>query len=202
MDEQVLRSLIKWPSVPECKGWLALDRRGIWRMRNEYAQANHLAGEPIKHEGLISFIERNFATNEEGEWFFQNGPQRVYVDLDYTPFIARLYPDNGTYALRTTSGIPFTPKQCFMDENGQIIFIADLEIQSTPSQQEAKNISFEKINKAVYILLHDHDLELFSGSAELQFACGELGYWNWQNQNIAVESIRTTDIKKNYFNLP
>ena len=58
MDEQVLRSLIKWPSVPECKGWLALDRRGIWRMRNEFAQANHLAGEAIKHEGLIAFIER------------------------------------------------------------------------------------------------------------------------------------------------
>lgn len=193
MDEQVLRSLIKWPSVPECKGWLALDRRGIWRMRHEFAQANHLAGEPIKHEGLIAFIERNFAHNEKGAWFFQNGPQRVFVDLDYTPFIARFYPENHSYKLKTTSGIVFTPQQCFMDENGQIIFLANLEIEDA---------SFEKVNKPVHILLHDHDLGIFSETAELQYACGELGHWNWHNQKIVVESTRSKDIKKLYCNLP
>jgi hypothetical protein len=193
MDEQVLRSLIKWPSVPECKGWLAFDRRGIWRMRNEFAQANHLAGEPIKHEGLIAFIERNFAHNEKGAWFFQNGPQRVFVDLDYTPFIARFYPENHSYKLKTTSGIVFTPQQCFMDENGQIIFLANLEIEDA---------SFEKVNKTVHILLHDHDLGIFSETAELQYACGELGHWNWHNQKIAVESTHSKDIKKLYCNLP
>jgi hypothetical protein len=193
MDEQVLRSLIKWPSVPECKGWLALDRRGIWRMRNEFAQANHLAGEAIKHEGLITFIERNFAHHENGEWFFQNGPQRVYVDLDYTPFIARFYPEKQGYILKTTSEIIFTPEQCFMDENGQIIFLAELEIEDN---------SFQKTNKPVHILLHDHDLGIFSETAELQYACGELGHWNWLNQKIMVESIRSNDIKKIYCNLP
>jgi len=40
MDEQVLRSLIKWPDVPDCFGWLALDRRGQWRMRDEFSQQN------------------------------------------------------------------------------------------------------------------------------------------------------------------
>lgn len=193
MDEQVLRSLIKWPSVPECKGWLTLDRRGIWRMRNEFAQANHLAGEAIKHEGLIAFIERNFAHHENGEWFFQNGPQRVFVDLDYTPFIARFYPEKQGNILKTTSGMTFTPEQCFMDEHGQIIFLAELEIEDS---------SFQKTNKAVHILLHDHDLGIFSETAELQYACGELGYWNWLNQKIMVESIRSNDIKKIYCNLP
>jgi len=193
MDEQVLRSLIKWPSVPECKGWLALDRRGIWRMRNEFAQANHLAGEAIKHEGLIAFIERNFAHHENGEWFFQNGPQRVFVDLDYTPFIARFYPEKQGHILKTTSGMTFTPEQCFMDEHGQIIFLAELEIEDS---------SFQKTNKAVHILLHDHDLGIFSETAELQYACGELGHWNWLNQKIMVESIRSNDIKKIYCNLP
>lgn len=202
MDEQVLRSLIKWPSVPECKGWLALDRRGTWRMRNEFAQANHLPGEPIKHEGLIAFIERNFACNKTGEWFFQNGPQRVFVDLDYTPFIARFYPENHSYTLKTTSGILFTPKQCFMDENGQIIFLAELEIEDASNGQDVKNITFQKINKTVHILLHDHDLGIFSETAELQYAYGELGYWNWRNQKIPVESTRSKDIKKLYCNLP
>ena len=77
MDEQVIRSLIKWPDVPVCHGWLAFDRRGIWRMRNEYAQAHNLPGDAIRHEGLIHFIQRNLAHNESGEWFFQNGPQRL-----------------------------------------------------------------------------------------------------------------------------
>ena len=44
MDEQVLRSLIKWPNVPDCFGWLALDRRGQWRMVDEFAQQNQLSG--------------------------------------------------------------------------------------------------------------------------------------------------------------
>ena len=60
MDEQVIRSLIKWPSVPECYGWLGLDQRGQWRMRNEYAQAHQLPGDIIRHEGLIDFIHRNY----------------------------------------------------------------------------------------------------------------------------------------------
>lgn len=202
MDEQVLRSLVKWPSVPECKGWLALDRRGIWRMRNEFAQNNHLAGDQIKHEGLITFIERNYAHSEQGEWFFQNGPQRVYVDLDYTPFIARIYPENEIYALRTTSGITFMPHECFMDENGQIIFTADLEIQSLSNENDMKNISFQRTSRTVHILLHDHDLGIFSETAELQYACGTLGHWTWLNQKIIVETIHSSEIKNLYCNLP
>jgi hypothetical protein len=202
MDEQVLRSLFKWPSVPECKGWLALDRRGIWRMRNEFAQMNHLAGDPIKHEGLISFIERNYAQNTQSAWFFQNGPQRVYVDLDYTPFIARIYPENGSQTLRTTSGTSFMPKECFMDENGQIIFMAELDVQSTENECGTKDISFQKMKKTIHILLHDHDLGMFSEAAELQFACGALGHWTWLKQKISIESIHSSEIKKLYCNLP
>ncbi|QWD79564.1 DUF2946 family protein [Polynucleobacter sp. MWH-Spelu-300-X4] len=199
MDEQVLRSLIKWPSVPECRGWLALDRRGNWRMRNEFAQKNHLPGDIIQHSGLVSFIERNYATNEDGEWFFQNGPQRVYVDLDYTPLVARFYPDKETYLLKTTTGIPIKPTQCLMDEKGQIVLTAHIEVQYAPTTNETL---FLKETKEVHVLLHNHDLGIFSETAEVQHACGLLGHWNWQGQKIAVESATSADIKKIYCTLP
>lgn len=90
MDDIVRQAMTKWPNVPNCFGWLALDRRGQWRMRNEYAQANKLSGEPIRHAALIDFIVRNYAHDDAGRWFFQNGPQRVYVELEAAPWVWRL----------------------------------------------------------------------------------------------------------------
>ena len=66
MDEQVIRSLIKWPDVPDCYGWLALDRRGQWRMRDEFTQQNNLPGQVIKHQSLNEFISRNYARDTQG----------------------------------------------------------------------------------------------------------------------------------------
>src|SRR5690349_9212609 len=90
MDEIVKQAMAKWPNVPYCYGWLALDARGAWRMRDERAQANHLAGDRINNAALLGFINRNYTHDEQGRWYFQNGPQRVYVDLEATPYIARL----------------------------------------------------------------------------------------------------------------
>jgi hypothetical protein len=77
MDDLVVRSLAKWPNVPAVYGWLALDRRGNWRLR----------GERIGNPAFRDFISRNYAADDRGCWFFQNGPQRVYVTLAYTPFV-------------------------------------------------------------------------------------------------------------------
>ena len=199
MDEKVLRSLIKWPSVPECHGWLALDRRGLWRMRNEYAQSNHLAGEVIKHSGLIEFIGRNYAQNYDGRWFFQNGPQKVFIDLDYTPFVAQIHPMEGGYFLKTTTGESITPSKCWIDEMGHIIFLASMNIQYSSNTEEPL---FLKGCKDVHVLLHDHDLEIFSQSAEIQNVCGDLGYWSWQGKKISIEPIHSKDIKDLYLPLP
>ncbi len=77
VDEAVLRSIAKWPNVPAVYGWLKLDRRGKWLIK----------GERIAHPGVAAFIGRNYAADEQGRWFFQNGPQRVYVTLEYAPFV-------------------------------------------------------------------------------------------------------------------
>ena len=44
MDEIVRAAIAKWPNVPHCYGWLALDARGNWRMRDERCQALNLQG--------------------------------------------------------------------------------------------------------------------------------------------------------------
>ena len=60
MDEIVKQAMAKWPNVPHCYGWLALDARGAWRMRDEQAQALHLPGDKIAHAALLGFINRNY----------------------------------------------------------------------------------------------------------------------------------------------
>ncbi|MFX6506475.1 DUF2946 family protein, partial [Acinetobacter baumannii] len=44
------------------------------------------------HPALLAFIDRNYACDETGRWYFQNGPQRVYVDLEWVPHILRTQP--------------------------------------------------------------------------------------------------------------
>ena len=92
MDEIVRAAMRKWPQVPHCYGWLALDARGQWRMRDAACQAAGAAGDVIAHTGLRQFISRNYLCTDAGAWYFQNGPQRVYVDLEDTPYLLRFDP--------------------------------------------------------------------------------------------------------------
>jgi len=39
MDDLVHQAMAKWPNVPDCYGWLGLDARGDWYMRDDQAQA-------------------------------------------------------------------------------------------------------------------------------------------------------------------
>jgi len=95
MDDIVKQALAKWPNVPHCYGWLALDARGNWRMRDERAQHFKLPGDKLSNAALVGFIARNYAADERGCWYFQNGPQRVYVQLEATPYIVRTDPAVG-----------------------------------------------------------------------------------------------------------
>jgi hypothetical protein len=95
MDTLVLAALRKWPHVPDCYGWLGLDARGDWWMRDDAVQARgHFSvakGERIAHRGLLEFIARNYAADARGCWYFQNGPQRVFVELQDAPWVWRLH---------------------------------------------------------------------------------------------------------------
>jgi hypothetical protein len=130
MDEIVKQALAKWPNVPHCYGWLALDARGNWRMRDERAQMLQLPGDQIRHATLTGFINRNYMHDANGRWYFQNGPQRVYVSLEATPFVARIDPQYG-FTLHTGSPLPsiasvwLTDAGTLLLQSGEIIAQVD-----------------------------------------------------------------------------
>lgn len=119
MDDIVKQAMTKWPNVPDCYGWLALDARGAFRMRDDAAQAHDLPGDRIMHVALLAFIHRNYAADARGAWFFQNGPQRVYVDLEATPFIVRTDPAAG-FVLHDGQALGDVT-HAYMTEQGQLI---------------------------------------------------------------------------------
>ena len=94
MDDIVKAALQKWPNVPAAYGWLALDTRGDWYLRDEVVQAAGrfpaVKGSRIEHDKLKEFIHRNYESDDRGCWFFQNGPQRVHVELEAAPFVWRM----------------------------------------------------------------------------------------------------------------
>ncbi len=107
MDEIVARSIAKWPNVPAVYGWLSLDRRGNWRIKEE----------KIGNEALREFIGRNYEADAQGRWFFQNGPQRVYVKLAYTPLVVHYEGD----VLVDHCGRSFSPEKIFQDDEGSVL---------------------------------------------------------------------------------
>lgn len=141
MDELVLRGMAKWPNVPAVYGWLSLDRRGHWLLK----------GERVANPGIAAFFGRNYSHDEQGRWFFQNGPQRVYVALDYTPHVYRIVSAPGAaLALASHSGTAVsTVRAAYIDNSGQLLLDTDLGIG----------------------LMHDADLETLLprfGSGELR----------------------------------
>lgn len=130
MDDIVKQALLKWPNVPACYGWLGLDSRGNWFMRDDLAQAQGpfcggtvaSKGSQLKHGKLIDFISRNYDADDTGHWFFQNGPQRVYVELESTPLIWRVGRD---FSVQDHLGRPAGVKRCLMDELGRVYLETD-----------------------------------------------------------------------------
>src|SRR3989475_1113250 len=122
MDEIVLRSMLKWPDVPAVYGWLSLDRRGSWMIKT-------VAGrfERIAHSAVREFIGRNYAPDSEGRWYFQNGPQRVFVGLDYTPWVYSLA-DTGQGLVAHTGAVPRAPEAVFLDDAGALLLKTEIGI--------------------------------------------------------------------------
>ena len=147
MDDIVKAAIAKWPNGPDCYGWLGLDARGNWYMRDDRAQAAgefaDVASAPgglrleqtdparraaargslLKHDKLIDFIQRNYESDSQGQWFFQNGPQRVYVELEIAPFVWRVADD---FSVSAHTGKPARVQRCMVDEEGRVYLETDL----------------------------------------------------------------------------
>ena len=124
MDAIVKAALKKWPSVPHCYGWLALDARGQWFMRDERVQRAgafpQVKGSVIRHDKLLEFIHRNYECDAHGCWFFQNGPQRVYVELETAPLVWRVdWPDDRLRVVAHT-GTEARVRSSWIDQHGRL----------------------------------------------------------------------------------
>ncbi|MEY4562447.1 MAG: hypothetical protein RLZZ618_1724 [Pseudomonadota bacterium] len=130
MDDMVKAALKKWPNVPDCCGWLGLDARGDWYMRDDRTQAAgpfaRAKGSRIEHDKLREFIERNYEADDKGWWFFQNGPQRVYVELEAAPWVWRLEAVPGAAPIvRTHTGVAAVEASVWLDEFGRLFLATD-----------------------------------------------------------------------------
>ena len=122
MDDIVRQAIAKWPHVPDCYGWLGLDARGQWYLRDEGTQARGdfraARGVRLEHAKLIDFIHRNYEADARGCWFFQNGPQRVYVELEAAPLVWRV--NAAGEAVAHTGAPAGGVQECLVDEEGRV----------------------------------------------------------------------------------
>jgi hypothetical protein len=118
MDEVVIRSMARWPDVPDVYGWLALDRRGNWLVKGRSG-----GFERIGNKAVGEFIGRNYQHDDAGCWFFQNGPQRVFVTLQGLPLVYRL---EGDSVLAHTGAPAQSVNALWLDDSGGVIVDADL----------------------------------------------------------------------------
>lgn len=114
MDEWVLKAMQRWPNVPALFGWLGLDRRGRWLIQ----------GAAISHPRIVETINRNYAADEHGRWYFQNGPQRGYMQLESTPLILSVAEDQAGLVTHTGLAVAHVSDAC-VDEEGALILLTE-----------------------------------------------------------------------------
>ena len=148
MDDIVKQALAKWPNVPDCYGWLGLDARGRWFMRDDAAQAAgdfpQSRGSWLRHEKLIDFIGRNYESDDEGRWFFQNGPQ--HVELECTPWVWQVLPD---YRLQSHTGLQTSAGECLLDEEGRLYIASPQGLGLVHSQDMV--LAAEAVEQGVWV---------------------------------------------------
>jgi hypothetical protein len=142
MEDWVHRALARWPNVPALYGWLGLDRRGRWLIR----------GELISRPQIIDTIARNYAADEQGRWYFQNGPQRGYVALESAPLVLRVAGDGER--LETHTGLTVqAPTAAYLDEEGSLM----LATEHGPAALESEDLAWalERLADAAGLAIED-----------------------------------------------
>jgi hypothetical protein len=187
MDDIVKQAIAKWPNVPHCYGWLALDARGTWRMRDEAAQRADAPGDKLTNAALVGFINRNYLSDERGCWYFQNGPQRVFVNLEATPFIARTDPQQGL--LLQTGQAAGGIEEAFMTEAGAIIVRAG----GVPAQVDDRDVA--QLLQAME--LDGRPVSDDGLMAWLTDGAGKLAL-RWQGREVALERLAADEAPQRF----
>jgi hypothetical protein len=187
MDDIVKQAMAKWPNVPHCYGWLALDARGGWRMRDEAAQQANAPGDRLNNAALLAFINRNYAADDRGCWYFQNGPQRVYVNLETTPYVARTDP---ALSLVVQTGEELGPvEHAYMTAAGALIVQAGKKVAQVDDRDVAQLLAAMEMDGAA---VRDEALMawLETGSGAMFLQLGDA--------RVAVERLPDDDLGRRF----
>jgi hypothetical protein len=168
-----ISAIAKWPNVPACYDWLSLDRRGDWRLQ----------GERVTHSGLIEFINRQYDCDESGCWFLQNGPQRVFVELAYTPWVFRR---EGNAFVSHTGQAAGDIMAIYLDEEGSILLETELGIGLLDDRDLAQFLAG----------CHDSHARPASDSAFFSLMNGHPAPVSWQN--LPIRPIVAVDVPKHF----
>jgi hypothetical protein len=191
MDDIVKQSIAKWPDVPACHGWLALDARGHWRMRDERTQHLNLTGDKIAHVALMGFIARNYDHDDDGCWFFQNGPQRVYVNLEATPYICRSDAQQG-FVLHTGLPMPHVDG-AFLSDAGALI----LHAGEIVAQLDDRDVTFvlgqieragQSVDDDALLAWLDDGVDADTGTLSLRV----------DGRLIALQALKSADVERHF----
>lgn len=190
MDETVLRSMAKWPNVPAVYGWLTLDRRGNWLLK----------GERINNPAIVEFIGRNYEPDAQGRWYFQNGAQRVYVELEYTPLVYRVVSALNAPLVLEAPGAKrvASVSGAWMDENG------DLLVQT---EHGAGLVLDRDLENVVSALTDEHgnalpEDDLDPITERLQQGEQPAVYFSYAGANVSLAPIRANEVAQRFDFVP
>ncbi len=179
--------MAKWPNVPAVYGWLALDRRGHWLLKRE----------TISNDAMNAYISRNYQADDAGHWYFQNGPQQVFVDLDYTPFVYRVTSAvNAPLAMAThTHAAVNTLLGAWVDEHGSVLLLTDRGAGVVHDQD------LDPLLMAAMIDVNGNVMEESTFDELLPFIEQQqpIPLWiKFRDSNIRLEPIRSADVPRQF----
>ena len=182
MDERVIRAMAKWPKVPAVYGWLGLDRRGRWR----------LDGGVVRNRNTVEAINRNYASDQEGGWYYQNGPQRAYVDLEYTPWV---YVLDGEDRLRThTDSLLSELKRVWLDDENQLLLESEHGI-GVVSDRDLDAV----IERACDVKANPLELEVIESVLAEPRTTGSTGiYFRWAGNPLPIDPTTRAEVVERY----
>jgi hypothetical protein len=180
LDDLVLQAMTRWPNVPAMYGWLRLDRRGHWMLVDRgvpgFDEALHGLGSEITSPPILDFIGRTYRADEQGRWSWQNGPQRVYVDLDLAPLYFRVMGEAPQQSLITHTGYPISViTQAATDDAGNLWLMTDLGVGCIDDRDlGALELSLSDAGEpttptAVLLLLGEHPIHPLGAAPSIAF---------------------------------
>lgn len=174
--------MARWPNVPDVHGWLSLDRRGQWRLK----------GDTIGNEGLRAFISRNYLRMADGSYVFQNGPQRVYVELEYVPWVLAL---DGADVLRLHTGVPANlTGEGAMDETGALLLNTDMGV-ALVDDRDLERLTAHMLDADGQVLSDDAQIEAVDqllGDAHRPLVL------RWHDLTIDVGYVRSAQVPERF----